>query len=379
MTPKTLINWLSDKKNISKNHDYTPIFFNLQVESSQNALSNLLENNPTITILDQIFGQLEELIKLKNPKKKFTTEELNQEVEKHLNNTPLQEYGIWVYYPWLNKLIHLLDEKEFIEVRTNRNQNKITPEEEEILTAKKIGVIGLSVGKAIALTIALERICGELVLADFDIIELSNLNRIQTGVQNFGVKKTIIVAREIAEIDPFLKVTCLHDGLTEQNVNDFFTENRKLDICIEVCDGLYTKIFARQKAKELGIPVVMNSSDRGTTDIERFDLDPNLPILHGMIDHLDLTSLKKASTNEEKIPFLLAMLGPKTSSKRLMESMVEIKKTITTWPQLASGVILGGGICTDVCRRILLNQFTSSGRYFVDIEAQINDEIKNSS
>jgi hypothetical protein len=56
-----------------------------------------------------------------------------------------------------------------------------------------------------------------------------------------------------------------------------------------------------------------------------------------------------------------------------MESMIEINKSITTWPQLASGVIFGGGICTDVCRRILLNEFTDSGRYFVDVEEQINN------
>ena len=152
----------------------------------------------------------------------------------------------------------------------------ITVEEEELLATKKIGVIGLSVGKAIALTIAMERICGEIRIADFDVIELSNLNRIQTGVQNFGIKKTIVVAREIAEIDPYLKVTIYSDGLTEENADDFFLKDGKLDICIEVCDGLFTKIFSRQKAKSFGIPIVMNSSDRGTTDIERYDLQSEL-------------------------------------------------------------------------------------------------------
>ncbi|PCJ26328.1 MAG: hypothetical protein COA97_05975 [Flavobacteriales bacterium] len=362
-------------KSIKDNNSFKPIFFDIKIESEYNKLSSLLKSNPSIEILDEIKGQLEELLKLKNPKKKFTTDELKQEIKKHLNNTPIKSYGVWVYYPWLNKLIHLLAENEFIEVRTNRNQYKITPDEKEILATKKIGIIGLSVGKAIAITMAMERICGELILADFDIIELSNLNRIQTGVQNFGVKKTIVVAREIAEIDPYLKVTCLHDGLTEQNVNDFFTKDGKLDICIEVCDGLYTKIFARQKAKELGIPVVMNSSDRGTTDIERFDLDPSLPILHGLIDHLDLSLVKEAKTNEEKVPYLLPMLGVETSSERLKASMLEIEETITTWPQLASGVVFGGGICTDVCRRILLNQFTNSGRYFVDTEQHINNNV----
>ena len=45
-------------------------------------------------------------------------------------------------------------------MRTNRNKYKITPEEEALLSKKKIGIIGLSVGKAIATTIAMERVCG---------------------------------------------------------------------------------------------------------------------------------------------------------------------------------------------------------------------------
>ncbi|MDB4534095.1 ThiF family adenylyltransferase, partial [Vicingaceae bacterium] len=283
------------------------------------------------------------------------------------------EYGIWAYYPWINKLVHILGENEFVEVRTNRNQNKITKEEQKVLKSKKIGVIGLSVGKSIALTIAMERICGELVLADFDVIELSNLNRIQTGVHNFGLKKTIIVAREIAEIDPYLKITCLHDGLTVENVDDFFTKNGNLDVCVEVCDGLFTKIFAREKAKKFGIPVVMDTNDRGMIDIERFDLEPNRALFHNFIEHLNFADIGKNSSSEEKIPFVNSIIGIDTMSEKLKDSMSEIGKTITTWPQLASSVILGGALTCNVCRRILLNELSDSGRYFVDI----NDIIKN--
>jgi ThiF family protein len=366
---------LNNSKSINK-VIYQPIFYDLKILKDKDDFVKLLKSNESIKIIDEIESQLNELIKLRNPKIKFTDLELKNEVTNYLNGIELYNYGLWVYYPWLNEVVHLLGKDEFIEVRTNRNQYKITPKEEEELIKKTIGVIGLSVGKAIAVTIAMERICGELIIADFDVVELSNLNRIQTGVQNFNLKKTVIVAREIAEIDPYLKVTCLSDGLTEENMNDFFFPNgKKMDLCIEVCDGLSTKIYARQKAKEFGIPVVMNSSDRGTTDIERFDLNPSLPILHGLVDHLDLSLVKQAKTNEEKVPYLLPMLGLETSSERLKASMLEIESTITTWPQLASGVIMGGGICTDVCRRILLNQFSKSGRYFVDLEAMINDEV----
>jgi len=355
---------------------FVPIFYRLSNSQEKVALQTLLNNNSNIIVYDELIGQVEELIKSKHPKVRFNRDSLHDAAIKHLANVKHEEYGVWVYYPWNNKLVHILDEEEFVFVRTNRNHYKITVEEEQLLINKKIGVIGLSVGKAIALTIAMERICGEIRIADFDVIELSNLNRIQTGVQNFGIKKAVVVAREIAEIDPYLKVTIFSDGLTEDNVDDFFLKNGKLDICVEVCDGLYTKIFSRQKAKLFGVPVVMNSSDRGTTDIERYDTNSELPLLHGLIDHLDMNLLKTAKTNEEKVPYLLPMLGVETSSIRLKASMLEIEESITTWPQLASGVVLGGGICADVCRRILLGQLHDSGRYFVDLEDIISDREK---
>jgi hypothetical protein len=34
---------------------------------------------------------------------------------------------------------------------------------------------------------------------------------------NLKIKKTVIVAREIAEIDPYLNVVCFENGITEAN------------------------------------------------------------------------------------------------------------------------------------------------------------------
>jgi len=366
---------LKSKCNTLQNEEYKPIFFNLNNEQSTKDFEILINSSNSIVIIDEIKSQLQELVKLKHPKIKFTPEQLEQKITEHLNGVVPELYGNWIYYPWLNKIIHLLGEEEFVEVRTNRNQYKITPEEEELLSKKTIGVIGLSVGKAIALTIAMERICGELIIADFDVIELSNLNRIQTGVHNFNIKKTVVVAREIAEIDPYLKVTCLSEGLTEENMREFFYPNgKKMDLCIEVCDGLSTKIFARQKAKEYKIPVVMDTNDNGMIDIERFDLDSNREIFHGFLNHIDLGSLKEIDTIEKKIPIINAIIGVETISDRLKYSMNEIGNTITTWPQLASSVNLGGAVTCDVSRRVLLNELTQSNRYFVNLNEIIKDK-----
>jgi hypothetical protein len=356
---------------------YKPILLKLDNFNDKAIFNRLFEDAKVIAVCDELYGQLQELIKIKNPSITIPQEEFPIHINKHLAGKDIQEYGVWVYYPWNQKLVHLLDEDEFIEVRTNRNRNKITTEEQDKLKTKKIGIVGLSVGQSIALTIAMERICGELRLADFDTAELSNLNRIRTGVYNLGLNKTIIAAREILEIDPFLNVKIFSDGLHDSNMDDFFWGGDKLDLFIEVCDGLDVKIASRFKAREFKIPVIMDTNDRGMLDVERFDIEPNRPILHGLADGLDSESVKDL-TNEEKIPYILKMIGADTMSIRLKASMVEVKKTINTWPQLASSVTLGGAVTTDICRRILLDQFHDSGRYYVDLDEIIRDKTAES-
>ncbi|PST83546.1 hypothetical protein C7T94_13420 [Pedobacter yulinensis] len=357
-------------------HSFEPQFFRIYNEEDRKSLESLLKSKPFIQVHDQLSTQLDDLMKLKRPKAKPSDTELEQLKAAHIGSMSMLEYGVWVYYPWSERLVHLLDEAEFVEVRTNRNIYKITPEERDILGKQKIGVVGLSVGQSISITMAMERSFGEIRLADFDLLELTNLNRIRTGVHHLGVPKVVIVAREIKEIDPFLKVTCYTDGMTEENMRDFFTKGGNLDIVVDECDGLDIKILLRYMARDLKIPVVMDTSDRGTLDVERFDLEPDRPLLHGMIDHLDHTQVKYLKTNEDKVPFLLAMIGIDTISTRLKASMVEVGQSISTWPQLASSVTLGGALGADVCRRIILDQYHESGRYFVDLEDLVGDKEK---
>ncbi|KHJ39315.1 putative NAD(P)H nitroreductase acg [Pedobacter glucosidilyticus] len=349
---------------------YQPLILRIYQKEDQETFNQLFEQQQVLFVHDEILSQLQEFVKSKNPSIRLTEDVSTKLIEEEIGELTLEQYGVWVYYPWSKKLVHLLDEEAFIEVRTNRNQYKITRAERDLLSQKRIGIIGLSVGQSIALTLAMERGCGELRLADFDSLELSNLNRIRSGVSNLGLSKVVIAAREILEIDPFLKVICFKEGLTENNLDDFFLKDGKIDLLVDECDGLDMKIIARHQAKALQIPVLMDTSDRGMLDVERFDLEPNRELLHGTLKGINPQNIKELS-NEEKIPLILQMLGAENISLRGKASMVEVQQTINTWPQLASSVTLGGAVAADVSRRILLNQFHASGRYYIDLEELI--------
>jgi hypothetical protein len=112
-------------------------------------------------------------------------------------------------------------------------------------------------------------------------------------------------------------------------------------------------------------------------DVERFDNEPERPIFHGFLQGIPLEKFDQIS-EEDRLPLVLRIVNAINGSKRGKVSLVEIGQSISTWPQLASAVTLGGGVVTDVCRRILLNQFNESGRYYIDLEELVGNKSPKS-
>ncbi|MEP0714415.1 MAG: Rv1355c family protein, partial [Algoriphagus sp.] len=333
-----------------------------------------LYSNSSIQVIDQLDNQVGELIKANNPSEVFSQEELSDRVAQFFRERARDQYGTWVYFPWKKSLVRLLPEEDFIKVRTQRNNYKITPNEQAELRKKKIGIIGLSVGQSIAFAIALERGCGEMRLADFDTLELSNLNRIKAGVLDLGREKVVLAAQEISEIDPYLKITLFREGIDETTIESFLSDGGDLDLLIDECDSLDIKVLAREKAKEKRIPVLMETSDRGMLDVERFDKEVNRPIFHGLIEGISSSSLKTLSKNQ-KLPMALKITGISTVSTRMKASLLEVNQSISSWPQLASAVYLGGATVANTSRRLLLGENLTSGRYFIDLDELIKASI----
>lgn len=349
-------------------NSYRPLVFDATKVASLLELDTLLKDlNYAVAYHDTLKSQIRELEKIRNPQLRLTEKDLNERYGAWAAAHEPAAYGCYVYYPWLRRLVHMVGEAEYVELRTARNKYKITQAEQEILAGKKVGVIGLSVGQSVSITMAMERVFGSIRLADFDELELSNMNRIRTGVHNLGLPKTIIVAREIAEIDPFLEVELFQEGITEANIDAFLGEgDAKLDVLVEECDSLEIKIMARQKARARRIPVLMDTSDRGMLDIERFDLEPDRPLLHGRVGEEALASAHELPP-QERMELLLKLMDFQNTSDRLKQSMKEVGKSISTWPQLGSDVIKGGGITAEKLRGILLkDKEIRSGRYYFD-------------
>lgn len=274
----------------------------------------------------------------------------------------------WAYYPWRRVVVAVLGPRGFRALRLDRNRHNITTDEQEQLSSLTIGVAGLSVGHAIAHTLALQGLCGTLRLADFDDLELSNLNRVPATVIDIGINKAYVAARRIAELDPYIGVEVFDRGLTAETLDEFLQD---LDIAIEECDSLDMKAVLRLGARDRRIPVLMATSDRGMVDVERFDQEPHRPILHGLLGTLDI-GLLPGMSSREKVPHVLRQLDAERVSSRAAASLIEIDRSLSTWPQLASDVVLGGAALAEAVRRIGIGEPLSSGRCRIDMERALN-------
>ncbi|ABG97530.1 conserved hypothetical protein [Rhodococcus jostii RHA1] len=331
--------------------DYTALLLD-EDHSEDAAVLDRLRRDPAVVFVDRLGQQIDSL--------------------RSLVPTPgpgvLDETPVWAYYSWRRTVVRLLGPASFRLLRLDRNRNKITAQEQERLRDVTVGIVGLSVGHAVALALTLEGACGGLRLADFDTLELSNLNRVPGTVLDLGVNKSVVAARRIAEIDPYVTVTLWEDGLDVGSVAEFLDGT---DVVIDECDSLDVKVSLRREARRRGLPVLMATSDRGLLDVERYDLEPDRPVFHGVIGDVDVESLAGLGSRD-KIPLVLRILDAGQLSATMAASLVEVDETISTWPQLGGEVLLGGAQVAAAVRRIGLGQPLASGRCRMDLDERLD-------
>ncbi|WP_124710389.1 Rv1355c family protein [Gordonia insulae] len=283
----------------------------------------------------------------------------------------MAEKPTFAYFPWRKALVKIPGPVSYRRLRLDRNRHKLTAADLQRAGELRIGVVGLSVGHAIALTLTLEGLAGELRLADFDSLELTNMNRVPATLFDLDDNKAIVASRRIAEIDPYLSTEVYTEGIVPENIDRFLDG---LDIVIEECDSFDVKVLVRQKCRQRGIPVLMETSDGGTLDVERFDLEPDRPLFHGLAGDLrveDLVGLDRAAIT----PLAVKVLEPAKVTASMAASAIELGHSVTAWPQLGGDVLLGGATVAAAVRRLVQGKPLRSGRVRFDRDTWLDDIV----
>jgi hypothetical protein len=352
--------------------DYEPIIFNLKKEADRRALGKLFATHKIQNVSDDYEEQLRELFGIKNPAWVYAPDFGAKFKEFHgslKQRASLMEHGRWVFYPWIGSLVHVLPEVDFQLVRTARNQNLITPEEQKKFYNATIGIAGLSIGNSVAMAITLQGGGCHIRLADMDRLALTNTNRVRAGVENLGVLKVTITARQIYEMNPYAKVEIFNEGLSPKNIASFFNG---LDLIIDEIDNLALKYLIREQAKKHRIAVVMaaDNGDNSVIDIERYDLNARTPFFHGRmgkVTYAQLATLDKFGIGK----MITKLVGPENVTERMQGSLLQMGKTIVSWPQLGGAALMNGSAVAYCVRKILNGQSVENNRAIVGLDEKL--------
>lgn len=319
----------------------------------------ILLKNKNIEFVDAFSHQMKELFYIKNksfvgiPKKDaYKTKEFKGFCIKNENNF------IHVYYPWNNSLVKTFPKKEYLELKTNRNQDLITQEEQDILRNIRVGVFGMSVGSNIAFVLTQAGISNDITIADFDTLDTTNLNRILAGLHQVGLPKVVVASRRIYEDNPFAKVNLMPKGVSVKDLEKVL-KAKKLDILIDEIDDIKMKIDLRLLALKYKLPVLMltDNGDGVVLHIERYDLGYN------KIFEKDITYWKNVLNQNftkeiaGKIIMEDILGGIHNIDPKMLRSVERVlKKELISWSQLGSAAILGGVVVTIFIKRILIDK-----------------------
>lgn len=349
-----------------------PQIFNLGDSQQRASFETLIANGSIKQVADDYDEQLRELFGILNPSRVYAPgfdEAFEYYRESLIATAPLSQHGRWVYYPWRYLATHVLVEDDYRLVRSARNQNLITKEEQETFYNATVGIAGLSVGSSVAFALALGGGCKRMKLADMDRLALSNTNRVLAGADRLGLLKVEMAARTIYEINPYAELELYPDGISPENISEFFDG---LDVVIDEIDNLAVKYLIREHAKKHRIAVVMaaDNGDNAVVDVERFDQDPQPEFFHnrmGSVSYEMLTTLDKFGIGK----LITKWVGPENVTERMQQSLAEMGKTIVSWPQLGGAALINGAAVAYCVRKILNHQPLENNRALISLDEKL--------
>lgn len=338
-----------------------PDQFDLSSWADRQEVGRRIESGEIVSTIDRGREIAEEMFAMRHPQLADDA----QAKEAYVNDVAARgaAYGQWFNFKWKNTLERYPDQQDHQDLRTYRNKTLISNEEQQRLLEAKVAVFGLSVGSNIVDQLGISGIGGTLVMGDYDTLSPTNLNRIRATMGQVGMSKLDIAASKMSEIDPYVRQVHLKEGATQSSLDTLASIYP--DILFDEVDDLAAKVMLRRFAKEQKVPLVM-ATDLGDTsiiDVERYDIEDVEPFA-GRIKARDLDRISDSTlTAKERQKFMMKIVGMRYITPRLLESAMEVSKTLGGLPQLGTTAAMGGALGVVTAREIILGRTMKTGRY----------------
>ncbi|MDE2025862.1 MAG: hypothetical protein KGJ07_05190 [Patescibacteria group bacterium] len=353
-------------KTIYPDHQYSlirPTFDDLNKALSSTA------NSPLLTGDKSLRNQFEH--------EKNSYEKLVEEVESRGEWEP--EYGTYVF-DYITQNLYIIAPQFWHRLGLVTNNSKLMTDPEKkfswhhvrnIFDNAVIGVVGASVGGNILEGCMREIRPKTAKIADYDWVEITNLNRLERGSLRFlaaskaermdlknsfdvtRVSKAEVAAYEQHMLDPYAEWYVYSEGIHEENIQQFLLGNEnepRLDILIEECDDLRIKLDLRKQCRKHKIPLLMISDWGHMVEAQFYDYknNPSLSMGYKTSDETIETQLNTAMESgkrEDRFSFIRSLCGPEFEVEEFgMWVRGEGEQPTSSLPQSGSTAMASGGI-----------------------------------
>ncbi len=157
-----------------------PMLLALSDPSTGHVVTELKTQKRIKAVFDELDLAFSELFDIAFPAKKDN--KIASEVaafKQEMTGGQPDNYGYWVFYPWSGSLVRFPAKEDLRLLKTARNRNLVTHEEQQKLFDATVLIAGMSVGSNIVEALISQGIGGKFILIDMDVIEPTNLNRIR--------------------------------------------------------------------------------------------------------------------------------------------------------------------------------------------------------
>ncbi|OGL22225.1 hypothetical protein A2707_02730 [Candidatus Saccharibacteria bacterium RIFCSPHIGHO2_01_FULL_45_15] len=340
------------------------------------AVDQLVHDGEITRIIDPFDAIVDDIYEYAHPDKK--DDKVFKAAYLQGANGDKEKYGTWFQFPWSGDLVRYPDRQDHYDLRTSRNRNIITSEEQKKFQDANVFIAGLSVGRSVLGSFALAGIGKKFLLADFDAISPSNLNRIPATMSRVGTRKIVDAGRYLSEVDPYIEQIHLDQGYREDSFD--VLQAFEPSLVIEEADDFHAKTIIRRDAQKLRAALVMGGDigERSIIDVERYDLNPNTKAFHGRLSGKN-DLLKKLLDGEElsvaeKQSALMRLNRIQNLSPRLLSTALLIDKELSGFPQPGTTVVMSGALTTFAAQEILAGRRMETGSYVFNPRSVLESE-----
>lgn len=152
-----------------------------------------------------------------------------------------------------------------------RTEILINQENLNILQNSHVAIFGIGgVGSYVVESLVRSGI-GEITIVDFDIVDITNINRQIIALHStIGKKKVDVMKERILDINPNIKIHTFDTFVSKETINKFNFEN--YDYVVDAIDNVTGKLLIIEKCKEHNTPIITSLGTANKLDPTKLTL-----------------------------------------------------------------------------------------------------------